>query len=68
MLDLGSGTGAASLLLARELEGARVTAVDLYPPFLAELAAAAELLREVALYQEHGHEYGYVGYVLRPRS
>ncbi|WP_047870310.1 class I SAM-dependent methyltransferase [Nocardiopsis sp. RV163] len=42
VLDLGSGTGAASLVLARELEGARITAVDLYPPFLADLAAAAE--------------------------
>lgn len=41
VLDLGSGTGAASLLLAEKLEGARITAVDLYPPFLEELEAAA---------------------------
>lgn len=40
VLDLGSGPGRASLLLAAEA-GARVTAVDLHQPFLDELAAAA---------------------------
>lgn len=41
VLDLGSGTGAATLVLAR-IEGARVTAVDVYTPFLEQLRAAAE--------------------------
>lgn len=41
ILDLGSGTGAATLVLAA-VEGAEVTAVDLYPPFLEELRVAAE--------------------------
>ncbi|MFJ6695195.1 GNAT family N-acetyltransferase [Streptomyces sp. NPDC091272] len=40
VLDLGCGPGRASLLLAGEA-GARVTAVDLYEPFLDELRAAA---------------------------
>ncbi|MFF0739848.1 GNAT family N-acetyltransferase [Streptomyces sp. NPDC004111] len=40
VLDLGCGPGRASLLLAAEA-GARVTAVDLYRPFLDELDAAA---------------------------
>ncbi|WP_328592442.1 bifunctional class I SAM-dependent methyltransferase/N-acetyltransferase [Saccharopolyspora elongata] len=40
-LDIGCGPGRASLLLAAEA-GARVTAVDLHQPFLAELRAAAE--------------------------
>lgn len=39
--DIGCGSGAAALVLARELD-ARVTAVDIFPAFLAELAAAAE--------------------------
>jgi SAM-dependent methyltransferase len=39
-LDLGCGPGRASLLLAAEA-GARVTAVDLYAPFLDELREAA---------------------------
>lgn len=38
--DLGCGTGAAALTLARALD-AQVTAVDLFPEFLAELDAAA---------------------------
>lgn len=38
--DIGCGTGAASLLLAREL-GAQVVAVDFLPRFLAKLAHAA---------------------------
>lgn len=41
ILDLGSGAGAATLALA-EIEGAKVTAVDVYPPFLEQLRAAAE--------------------------
>ena len=41
VLDLGSGTGAATLVLAG-IEGAKVTAVDVYPPFLDQLRAAAE--------------------------
>ncbi|WP_189824722.1 bifunctional class I SAM-dependent methyltransferase/N-acetyltransferase [Streptomyces finlayi] len=40
VLDLGCGPGRASLLLAAEA-GARVTAVDLYEPFLDELREAA---------------------------
>ncbi|MFI5805203.1 GNAT family N-acetyltransferase [Streptomyces sp. NPDC051561] len=40
VLDLGCGPGRASLLLAAEA-AARVTAVDLYQPFLDELDAAA---------------------------
>jgi SAM-dependent methyltransferase len=45
ILDLGSGTGAQSLVLARET-GASVTAVDVVPQFLEELehrAAAADV-------------------------
>lgn len=41
VLDLGSGTGAATLILAG-IEGAHVTAVDVYPPFLEQLRTAAE--------------------------
>lgn len=41
ILDLGSGTGAATLILAG-IEGAKVTAVDVYPPFLDQLRVAAE--------------------------
>ncbi|MGQ4267935.1 class I SAM-dependent methyltransferase [Nocardiopsis changdeensis] len=41
VLDLGSGTGAASLVLAERLPGARITAVDIYPPFLRRLEEAA---------------------------
>lgn len=51
--DIGCGTGAASLLLAREL-GARVRAVDLLPQFLERLgqrAAAAGLSRQISLHQ-----------------
>lgn len=40
ILDVGSGTGPASLLLA-ELTGGRVTAVDAHEPFLVELAERA---------------------------
>ncbi|MGW7414465.1 GNAT family N-acetyltransferase [Streptomyces sp. NPDC054863] len=40
VLDLGCGPGRAALLLAAEC-GARVTAVDLYEPFLDELREAA---------------------------
>ena len=38
--DLGCGTGASTLTLAREL-GARITAVDLFPEFLSELERRA---------------------------
>lgn len=41
VLDLGCGTGGSTLVLARET-GARVTAVDIHPPFLAKLRARAE--------------------------
>ena len=40
--DIGCGTGASTLVLARELD-ARVTAVDFVPEFLARLKSAAEL-------------------------
>ena len=39
--DIGCGTGAAARVLARDLD-AQVTAVDLFPEFLAALNAAAE--------------------------
>lgn len=41
ILDIGAGTGRAALILAKET-GGHVTAVDLHPPFLEELAAEAE--------------------------
>ncbi len=41
--DIGCGTGASSLLLAREL-GAAVTAVDLFPAFLSELERRADAM------------------------
>lgn len=41
VVDIGSGSGPASMLLAREL-GARVTAVDTHAPFLHRLRAEAE--------------------------
>ena len=41
--DIGCGTGAGSLLLARELD-ARITAVDFLPEFLEELQARARAL------------------------
>ena len=40
ILDLGCGTGRSSILLAEETGGS-VVAVDLHPPFLSELEAAA---------------------------
>lgn len=39
--DLGCGTGASTLVLAEDLD-ARITAVDLFPEFLAELERRAE--------------------------
>ena len=42
-LDIGCGPGRASLVLASEA-GARVTAIDLYQPFLDQLAESAEEL------------------------
>ena len=41
VLDLGCGTGGSTLVLAEET-GARITAVDIHPPFLATLRANAE--------------------------
>lgn len=41
VLDLGCGTGGSTLVLAEETP-ARITAVDLHPPFLATLRAEAE--------------------------
>ena len=41
VLDLGSGTGAATLVIAELLPRARITAVDIHPPFLRELEEAA---------------------------
>lgn len=40
--DIGCGTGASTLVLARNLPRAAITAVDLFPEFLAVLAANAE--------------------------
>jgi cyclopropane fatty-acyl-phospholipid synthase-like methyltransferase len=39
--DIGCGTGASSLVLAKELS-AKITAIDLFPEFLAELEQRAE--------------------------
>ncbi|MCO8276037.1 class I SAM-dependent methyltransferase [Actinoplanes sp. TRM 88003] len=41
IVDLGAGSGTGSLALARELPGARVTAVDVDPEMLAHLRARA---------------------------
>jgi len=41
VLDLGCGTGGSTIVLAQDT-GARVTAVDIHPPFLATLRARAE--------------------------
>jgi len=41
VLDLGCGTGGSTIVLAQHT-GARVTAVDIHPPFLARLRARAE--------------------------
>lgn len=41
VLDLGCGTGGSTLVLAEET-GARLTAVDIHPPFLATLRERAE--------------------------
>ncbi|MBL7256460.1 class I SAM-dependent methyltransferase [Paractinoplanes lichenicola] len=41
VIDLGAGSGTGSLALARELPGARVTAVDVSPEMLAHLRARA---------------------------
>lgn len=41
VIDLGCGAGRQTLVLARALEGAEITAVDLHAPFLARLDAAA---------------------------
>jgi SAM-dependent methyltransferase len=40
--DIGCGTGASTLVLACQLPAADIVAVDLFPEFLAELAARAE--------------------------
>jgi len=42
--DIGCGTGASTIILARELE-AQVTAVDLFPEFLDELQSRTRLRR-----------------------
>ncbi|GAB2591094.1 hypothetical protein Aab01nite_39520 [Paractinoplanes abujensis] len=42
VVDLGAGSGTGSLALARDLPGARVTAVDVSPDMLAHLRARAE--------------------------
>lgn len=39
--DIGCGTGASTLVLARELPSARILAIDLFPEFLAILAERA---------------------------
>lgn len=39
--DIGCGTGASAMVLARDLD-ARITAVDLFPTFLAALSATAK--------------------------
>ncbi|MEA5416409.1 class I SAM-dependent methyltransferase [Synechococcus sp. BA-132 BA5] len=47
--DIGCGTGASSLLLARLLRNARITAVDLLPDFLDVLRSRARQLEELEL-------------------
>ncbi|WP_328341976.1 class I SAM-dependent methyltransferase [Micromonospora sp. NBC_00421] len=42
VVDLGAGSGTASLALARQLPGATITAVDLSPEMLAHLRARAD--------------------------
>lgn len=42
IVDLGAGSGTGSLALARELPGARITAVDVDPEMLAHLRARAQ--------------------------
>jgi cyclopropane fatty-acyl-phospholipid synthase-like methyltransferase len=42
IVDIGSGTGASTILLAKELN-ANITAVDFLPEFLAELQARANV-------------------------
>ncbi|MBM2615144.1 methyltransferase domain-containing protein [Actinoplanes sp. LDG1-06] len=42
IVDLGAGSGTGSLALARELPGARVTAVDVSPEMLAHLRSRAD--------------------------
>ncbi|WP_250030374.1 class I SAM-dependent methyltransferase [Paractinoplanes maris] len=42
VVDLGAGSGTGSLALARELPGARVTAVDVSPEMLAHVRSGAE--------------------------
>lgn len=42
MADIGCGTGAATLALARLLPQAQITAVDFLPPFLARLRQRSE--------------------------
>jgi SAM-dependent methyltransferase len=42
--DMGSGPGAASLLLAQALPGSRITAVDLHQPYLNALMARAHAI------------------------
>jgi len=41
VLDLGCGTGGSTIVLAEDT-GARITAVDIHPPYLATLRARAE--------------------------
>lgn len=50
--DIGCGTGASTLALARELPNARITAVDLFPDFLQVLALRAsesEVAQRIAI-------------------
>lgn len=42
VLDIGCGPGMQTIDLARALPAARITALDAYPPFLADLARRAE--------------------------
>lgn len=43
VLDVGCGPGRASLVIAAELPDATITAVDLYQPYLDQLAASAAI-------------------------
>ncbi len=81
VLHIGCGPGRSSLVSAEEA-AAEVTAVDLHQPYtpLSERTHAADptvagmreavaaTLQEITMRHEHGTDYQYTGYVLRPQA